>query len=166
MFAIGDTVLYGHSGVCRITDIRTERFGPSPRTYYVLAPVHDRASTIYCPVDQEKLPLRPLLNADEVRRLIHAIPQAQDVWIEDNGKRRDRFADMLKSGDREQMVALIRTIYQHRCQRDEAGKKLHLADERVLRDAERLLYEEFAEVLGLRPDEVVDYIREELQEGA
>lgn len=166
MFAIGDTVLYGQCGVCRLVDIRTEYFGPAPRTYYVLSPLHDRASTFYCPVDQEKLPLRPLLNADEVRRLIHAMPQAPDVWVADNAKRRDRFADMLKSGDREQLVALICTIYPHRRQRDEVGKKLHLADERVLREAERLLYEEFAEVLGIAPDEVGDYIREELQAGA
>lgn len=166
MFAIGDTVLYGHSGVCRITDIRAERFGTVSRTYYVLSPVRDKTSTFYCPVDQENLPLRPLLKEDEVRRLIHAMPQAPDVWIEDNARRRDRFADMLKSGDRGQMVALVRTIYQQRCRCDERGKKLHLADERVLRDAERLLYEEFAEVLGIRPDEVVGYIREELQKGA
>ncbi len=166
MFTVGDTVLYGQSGVCRITDIRTERFGPTPRTYYVLMPVHDKASTFYCPVDREELSLRPLLDAEEVHRLIRQLPQAQDVWIEDKTQRRDRFADMLKSGDCEQIMALIHTIYQHRCRRDEAGKKLHLADERVLRDAERLLHEEFAEVLGIRPDEVVAYIREELQAGA
>ena len=166
MFLVGDTVLYGHCGVCRITDIRTERFGATPRLYYVLTPIRDTASTFYCPADQENLPLQPLLNADEVHRLIRAMPQAPDVWVDDNARRRDRFADMLKSGDRAQITALISTIYQHRCQRDEVGKKLHLADERVLRDAERLLYEEFAEVLGIRPDEVVDYIREELQAGA
>lgn len=166
MFAVGDTIMYGHSGVCRITDIREETFGPVRRTYYVMTPLYDGRSTIYCPVDQDKVTLRPLLTAEEVHELIHAMPTAEDVWLDDNMKRRDRFSDMLKSGDRQQMAALIRTIYLHRCERTEAGKKLHLADERVLHDAERLLYEEFAEVLGIRPEDVVDYIRDELEKGA
>lgn len=163
MFQTGDTIVYGNSGVCRITDIREETFGPVRRTYYVLSPVYDGNSTIYCPVDQQKIPLRPLLTDEEIHGLIREMPAADDTWIDDDLQRRERFADMLKSGDRAQMVSLIKTLYLHRREKSEAGKKLHLADERVMRDAERLLYEEFGHVLGIRPTDVVDYIRDQLQ---
>lgn len=162
MFQAGDTIVYGSCGVCRVVDVREETFGSVTRTYYVLDPVYDKNSTIYCPVDQEKIKLRPLLTVEELHRLIREMPQAEDLWIDDDAARRGQFTDMLKSGDHAQMIRLIKTLYLHRCEKNEAGKRLHLADERVMHDAERLLYEEFAYVLGIQPDEVIAYICTEL----
>lgn len=159
MFQIGEAIVYGHSGVCRIEDIRQETFGSVTRTYYVLRPLHDAHSTVYCPVEQAENKLRALLTKAEIDRLIDALPQSDDQWVDNDSERRDRFSDTLKSGDRAQLLGLIRTLYLRRREKAEAGKKLHLADERVMHDAERLLHEEFAHVLGIQPTEVVEYIR-------
>lgn len=161
MFKQGDTVMYGNHGVCRITDVREETFGPVRQMYYVLQPKKDTRSTFYCPVAQEAR-LRALLTKDEVYRLIREMPQTATAWEEDDNTRREAFAAILKSGDHAEVVRLIKTVYLQRQRRAEEGKRLHLADERALQEAERILYEEIAFVMEIPPDEVVAYIEETL----
>lgn len=165
MFKTGDTVVYGNSGVCRVDDVREERFGPVKQMYYVLRPVRDAHSTFYCPVAQGEAKMRRLLSAEEIRALIRQMPAAETVWVAEDAVRREQFNAMLKSGDHRQIIRLIKTLYLHRQQKAAEGKRLHLADERVMNEAERLLYEEFAHVLAIRPEDVVAYIEEELAAG-
>ena len=40
---------------------------------------------------------------------------------------------------------------------------MHAADERIFREAEKLLCDEFAAVLGLRPSEVIGFIAGKLE---
>ncbi len=49
-------------------------------------------------------------------------------------------------------------------QQELAGKrkKLHIADEKILKETERVLYEEFAYVLGIGQDEVLPFILQKL----
>ena len=52
MFAVGDVVLHTSQGVCRVDDIRDEKFSGMNRTYYVLLPMENNGkSTTYVPVD-------------------------------------------------------------------------------------------------------------------
>ena len=44
------------------------------------------------------------------------------------------------------------------------GKKFHIADERIMREAEHKLHGEFAYVLNIKLDEVVPFIMGELQQ--
>ena len=60
------------------------------------------------------------------------------------------------------MIRLIKTVYLQRQRRVAEGKRLHLADERALQEAERILYEEIAFVMEIPPDEVVAYIEKTL----
>ena len=41
MFSIGDIFIYGSNGVCRITDIKEEKFGSEIKTYYILSRFFD-----------------------------------------------------------------------------------------------------------------------------
>ena len=45
----------------------------------------------------------------------------------------------------------------------ERGKKLHIADERMLREAEKMICDEFAYVLGISQEEVPAYITSGLE---
>ena len=51
MLSIHDAILYGNYGVCRIVDIRRENFCKQNTLYYVLTPIDDPHSIIYCPVE-------------------------------------------------------------------------------------------------------------------
>ncbi len=163
MFNVNDTVMYGNSGVCTIVDIRTEKFGPEEVLYYILKPVYHERSTIYCPVDNEKIKIRKLLSEQEVYDLIQLMPEAETQWIENEQQRKLQFSTLLKSGSHENLVRLIRTIYLNRDEKAKAGKKFHAADERVMKEAEGLLYEELAHVLHIDPDDVMDFIAGQLE---
>ena len=57
---------------------------------------------------------------------------------------------------------MIKAIRLHKTEREESGKRLHQSDEAFLKEAEALIYEEFAVVLGIEPVEVLDYIMDEI----
>ncbi len=163
MFCVNETVMYGNSGVCTIVDIRPEKFGAEEVLYYILKPVYHERSTIYCPVDNEKIKIRKLLSKQEVYDLIQLMPDAETQWIDNEQQRKLQFNNLLKSGSHEDLVRLIKTIYLNRDEKAKTGKKFHAADERVMKEAESLLYEELAHVLHIEPDDVVAFIAGQLE---
>lgn len=162
MFQINDTVMYGHSGVCRIVDIRRENFSGKDVLYYVLKPVGNEASTIYCPVDSDKIHIRRLLSIEEIHALVRALPESGIDWIDNDQQRREQYTQILRDGDCLQLMRLIRTLFLHRQQLLKAGRKFHQADEKLLKEAEKVLHGEFAHVLQIAPEEVAAFIMGEL----
>ncbi len=153
--------MYGSHGVCCVTDVREETFGPVRQTYYVLQPTKDARSIYYCPIKQEEK-LRALLTKDEVYRLIREMPQTDTAWEEDDAARRAAFKETLKSGDHAAVIRLIKTLYHQRQIKAQEGKRLHLADERIMQEAEHLLYGEIAHVMEIPPADVIAYIENTL----
>ena len=163
MFCVNDTVLYGATGICRIADIRREKFGGEEKLYYVLIPADNETSTIYCPVDGSKVKIRRLLSAGEIMELIRYIPEAGTEWIDNDQQRKESFGEILRRGDRRELVGLLKTLYQHREEIIHAGKKFRQSDEKIMREAEKILHGEFAHVLNIAPDEVVPFIMGQLE---
>ena len=48
---------------------------------------------------------------------------------------------------------MIKAIYAHKKEREAEGKRLHMSDERFLKDAEQILYNEFQYVLNMTSKE-------------
>lgn len=165
MLNINSTVIYGGNGACRVCDIRKEKFGKETREFYILKPVNDEKSTIYLPVDNEVLlsKIRKVMSKDEIDALIDSISDRSIGWIEDNRERSENFNKILDTGDRSDIMTLIKTLYLQKQQRANDGKKLRSSDEAVMTRAEKLLYEEFALVLDIKKDEVVSYIAARLE---
>ncbi|MBE6614893.1 MAG: CarD family transcriptional regulator [Ruminococcaceae bacterium] len=163
-FRKGDTVIYGANGVCEIDEITTQSFCGEDREYYVLRSVYCAGETVFVPTDNAALTgkMYPALTRDEIDGLLNGLPADAPAWIESDDERKNRFAEILTSGDRAALIGMIRTLYAHREKQEKKGKKLHLADERSFREGEKLLNEEFAHVLQIQPGEVADYIREKL----
>ena len=53
---------------------------------------------------------------------------------------------------------MIKTLYEHRRIQECCGKKMHMTDQKILKDAERIFYDEIAHNLEILPSEVHDYI--------
>lgn len=157
-FKIDDTVMYGNCDICKVEDIRNEKFSDEEQLYYVLKPVYDERSTIYCPVDSEMIKLRHLLTREEVNELIASMPDTETEWIENDQERKQRFNDLLRNGDHRQLVKLLKTLYQNREMKQQEGKKFYAADERVMKEAEKIVHGEIAYVLDISLEEVVPYI--------
>lgn len=163
MFSINDCIVYARTGVCKIVDIRKEKFGGHENmTYYVMQPVHSKQSVVYSPVGRNLEKFREIMTIDEVNDLIRAMPDEKTIWIVNDQDRNEKFSEILKEGSQRDLVKLIKTMYFHRDNQLLIGKRLHVSDERIMKDAERILYDEFAYVLNIKPDEVLLFISGDL----
>lgn len=164
MFSVNEKIHYGGSGVCVIQEITTMRFGRSRERYYVLKPVYQNSSVIYVPVENQQLvaKMRPVLSREEVDRLIDDMPDIPTAWEEDPQARKASFDALLRSNQCRDLIILIKTLHAHKERRQADGKTLHVADETFLREAQRLLYDEFAGALELQPAQVQAYIENKL----
>lgn len=165
MVSIGDTVLYGATGVCKIEALTEREIFGEKKSYFVLKPVSSVQSTVFVPADNEALLLKmhKILSREEILEIIDSVASLDDIWIEDEQKRRTRFSDIIHGGDRLQLMLLVRTLYNAQQKKREEGKRLHLMDERFMSEAERLLYDEFSAVLGISQSEVVPFIIERIE---
>ena len=162
MFQKDDYVMYGNVGACQILDIRTEQFGKEETLYYILKPLEGDNSTIYFPVGSEKVSMRKLLTASQAKQLISSLPEIKAEWIENDQQRKAKFEEIIRTGNRRELAKLVKTCHLAREAKVKEGKKLHMADERLMEKATRLLHGELAHVLHIRPEEVESYIDESL----
>ncbi|MCC0632643.1 CarD family transcriptional regulator [Clostridioides sp. ZZV15-6388] len=159
MFKIDDYIMYGMTGVCKVLDITNEKITNGvQKEYYVLSPLYSNNTIIKIPVDNKKVPMRKILSEVTVASLISDIPNMDTSWIDNEKMRSEQFKVMLRSGKCEELLKLIRSIYCNKEYIKSLGKKSHQADDNMMKEAERLLNEEFATVLNISPDEVTSYI--------
>lgn len=85
MFQVGDYIVYGSSGVCEVKNVGTMDMSgiAKGRLYYTLLPVYSNGSTIYTPVDNEKIVMRKILTKEEAMERIRQIPEIEPLWIAD-----------------------------------------------------------------------------------
>ena len=164
MYSVNEKIHYGGSGVCVIQEIATMRFGRTREKYYVLKPVYQNASVIYVPVDNEALvsKMRPVLSREEVDRLIDSMDEIPTAWEEDPQARKASFDALLRSNECRSLIVIIKTLHAQKERRQADGKTLHVSDEGFLREAQRLLYDEFAGALEILPAQVPGYIQSKL----
>lgn len=162
MYRIGDMLLYGTEGVCKVEEICEMKVSRTKEKYYVLRPVYREGATVFVPVDNEVLTakMRPILTVDEINGMLGRIQQEDDCWIEDATERKTEFQKTLLGGDRFELLRMIRSLYMRRKKLQENGKRLRTNDEQMLRNAEKLLNDELALVLGISQREVPEFIRQ------
>ncbi len=159
MLQVKDYVMFGSTGVCQITNIIRERFGgKSDREYYVLNPLHVNSATIYVPTDHQNANFRRILSKDEIHVLIQTISDIESDWIDDDSSRKSEFNEIIQSCDQRRMVQLIQMIHSRKAELEENGKKLTGVDTETMKMAEMLLFNEFALVLDILPDQVLPFI--------
>ncbi len=165
MFDIGELVMYGSEGVCRISGICEENFGGASARYYELIPEYRANSSVLVPVDNEVLTakMHPLLTKSELDALFDAIPDIPMQWIDNDNLRKERYKQMLSSGDRSDLICILKTLHQHRIDCVNRGRKLHAADERFFAQAADKLHSEIAAILGITPDEAESYVMNRME---
>ena len=159
MFSVGQTVLYGTNGVCCIEEITTRRVGSSEMEYYVLKPVRSDCSTVFVPTGNETLVsrMRFVKSADEVRAILDDRTFSID-WIDNKNLRAERFRGIISGEDCRELVALVRLIHARAAAVTAQGKRLHISDDRILREAEKMVGDEIATSLGVTREEAIALI--------
>lgn len=161
MHWINDVVVYGLHGVCRITEIEEKEFAGETHLYYTMHPVFKDRSTFFVPVNNEKV--RDLLTPEEIKKLVYTIPQQEIIEVQIEKQRKETYKKIIESGDRAEIFRLLKTLCIRLEEQQKAGKKPHLIDERFLKEAETVLFDEFAFVLNIERESVSDYIKTELE---
>ncbi len=161
MLTVGQTVVYGTQGVCTVKEISMLKLGKTKGEYYALSPIDDPGSTVYVPTANEKLmsKLRPVLTGEEADALITEAVREPLEWIESDAERKSACDDIVKNGDRKQLMRLVGMLYRRRELLKDQKKHFHNVDAQYLKLAERMLHGELAYALGIAVDDVADYIR-------
>lgn len=161
MYQVGDLIVYGGNGVCRVAAV-----GPGPRggRFYTLEPVY-QSCTIMTPVDNQKVFHRPIITRQEALSLIDDIPtiQAQAYHSKVMRELTEHYDAMLKTYDCRSLLELTMSIYVKRQDAQSQKRRLSSVDEAFQRKAEDLLFSELACALDLPREEVQPFIAARLE---
>jgi len=165
MFNVGEHVVYGNSGVCKIEAVGPLDVGgiSKDRLYYTLIPVDSKGSRVFTPVDNKKVVIRSTISAEEAMNLIDDIKNVETIWAEDEKGRESIYKESLKSCDCRELVKIIKTLYLRKQARITDGKKVAITDERYLKIAEESLFGELAFSLNKERCEMQSFIAERVE---
>lgn len=164
MFQVGDYIVYGSTGVCQVEKVgNIDIPGMSPdRVYYTLRPCYEKKSTIFTPVDNQKVIMRPVIGREEALAIIDEIREMGSLLITDERKREFEYKECFMKCDCRELVKMMNTIHVRRQQRISQGKKVTAKDDRYYHMAEENLFGEFAIALGIDKKQVKDFIKERI----
>lgn len=99
MFEKDQLIMCGGHGVCRVVNVTGNPFDrfDKVRRFYVLEPVFEKASTVYMPVDNEKVVMRRIMNREEAEELIDNMTEIETVWIKEEKGREQMYKDAILS---------------------------------------------------------------------
>lgn len=165
MFEIGELIIYGGNGVCRV-----EKIGPidtgaaKDRMYYTLNPLKNKDSRIFTPVDNQKVIMRPTMKREDALELIDQIQDLETLWIVDERKRETEYKEAVRKCDCREYVKIIKTIHQRKKARLADGKKVTAVDERYCTIAEDNLYEELSVALDMDRTQTKLFVEQKVKE--
>ncbi|MCH5260806.1 MAG: CarD family transcriptional regulator [Lachnospiraceae bacterium] len=165
MFEKDQLIMCGGHGVCRVVNITGNPIDKldKVRKYYVLEPVFEKGSTVYTPVDNDKVIMRRIMSKKEAEDLVGRITTIETVWIQEEKSREQMYKEAIRTYDCQSLVQIIKTLYLRKQNRLKEGKKVLSSDEQYLRKAEELLYSEMSLALSIPKEEVEAYIAEAVQ---
>ena len=165
MFNIGDFIIYGNNGVCKITNVGPMKMPgvPKDRLYYTMVPCYIRDSEIFTPIDNERVVMRKVMSKDEAEDFIQSISEIKELEIIEEKKREIEYKQAVLTCEPEILVSLIKTIHTRMEDRIAVGKKVTSSDSKYFHIAEESLCGELAISLEMDKDEVRDYIKEKVE---
>jgi CarD family transcriptional regulator len=165
VYQVGDLIVYGGEGVCRVEEIGTPKISGvnKERQYYTLSPLY-RTGKVFAPVDANVF-MRPVITRDEAITLIRGIPEMETTVYENSNLRflNEYYQQRLQNYTCAGLLQLIRNTHAKREVMISRGKKLGLVDERYMKRAEDMLHGEFAVALGIARGDVPQYIADALE---
>mgnify|MGYP004618959321 CR=1 FL=1 len=166
MFHVGDYIVYGSNGICRVEEITHPDIAgiDADKVYYVLVPEKTRDSRLFGPTDNSRVVLRSVISAEEADALRKEVKGIEPLQVESERMRDDSYKKAMKSCDLRQCVQVIKALLIRKQEREAHGKKVTVTDERYMKLAEDGLYSELALVLGKEREEIkekfLDYCKQ------
>ena len=164
MYNVGDMVMYGAFGICKVTAVEKRDFTGEEQEYYILKHINSEKNIFYVPTNNDAAlsKMHPICSKAEVDELISHMNSEGLIWIDNDIRRKEEYSRIIKDADKREIIRLIKTLYLRRKELAESGKKLRSTDENYLSLAENMLFEEFAYALDIDKSEVVEYIEKHI----
>lgn len=166
MFEIGEYIVYGNTGVCKVAEMTTMRApgAKDDKLYYALEPVYDKGCRLFTPVDNQKVMMRPVMTRQEADHLIERMKDIDTLWVSDEKNREQIYKEAVRTCSSEEWVRMIKTLYIRKQSRLAAGKKVTSSDAKYLHMAEESLYGELSVVMGIPRAQVEEYLVSRVRE--
>lgn len=147
MYNKGDCVVYSNKGICRVDDIVMMNMQDGNKEYYLLIPINEKSAKIYAPVNSSSQRMRMAMDERQARQLINNIGETDEIHIENDKEREKVYREATISNDPYRLLAVIKTIFRRKIEREKNGRKCTVVDEKYLRFAQTQLYGELAYAL-------------------
>lgn len=158
MFKAGDKVVYNNLEVCVVKGKETLSLGNIKKEYYILNYLFRKGENrVMIPTDKAEC-LQYIKSKEEMDEVIKFMPKAQNIWVDDNKVRKERYLKILMSDNREDKCSLLLTLYNKRKELEAIKKHLNLTDEEIWRNTEHVLFGEIAAANNIEYNQVLDYI--------
>ncbi|MDO5338109.1 MAG: CarD family transcriptional regulator [Eubacteriales bacterium] len=157
MYQVGEYIIYGYNGVCRVNDItHLDDISGADRTkqYYILSPLGNQGSVIYSPVNNTKVMSRPLITREEAQKLLETGAYMDRFQIPYDKLQEARYREIVGSCDCMQWLRLMKTLYFRKAEREAQGKKVTARDEKYLGITEQYLLTELSFVLQREKNDI------------
>ena len=160
MFSVGDRIIYGSTGVCQIEDIVENELTGVMREYYVMRPVDTNKSTIYVPVDNDKLVsrMREVPSAEKLKAMIQNAKKEQIEWVDNHIRRSELFHEILNEGEIPRILVLFKTLNARSVMLAQENKHLPKTDERIFKECQKLLCSEISAILNVEQNEALNIL--------
>ena len=154
MFSVGEYIVYGVEGVCRVEEAGKLKVAglDKNRAYYRLRPYY-HGGTIYTPVDGKAV-MRPVLTREELEPLADVPPDSRAAG--------EYYRAILSGHDCVALLRLCKTLHAKQNSPSASRRGVNSTELRSWRMAEEMLYGEFGFALGMPPAQVREYLREKL----
>lgn len=165
MFQIGECIVYGMAGVCKVEEI-----GPMEMSgidtcddYYTLLPLYKKGSRVFTPVNNQKVVMRPIISKEEAIGLLDELQDIELIEVHDDRHRELAYKEAMKLCDCREYASIINTVLKRKKERLEKGKKMSACDEKYLKQAQESLCGELAVSLNMERSEVEEIIAKKIE---
>ncbi len=164
MYQVGDYLVYGMEGICRVEAVGYPRLSgvSRDRLYYTLTPI-GKTDSIYIPVDTQVYIRKPL-NPEDAQALLASVaqvPLCPDIPA-DARLLASYYQEIIASHDAQRLMQLYKTLYLKQQALSGSRRSLSVTDMRYWKQTENLLFGEIAFVLGVSYAESVRMVRQRL----
>lgn len=154
-FKVGDMIVHSREGLSTITG--ETKMGDND--YFVVVSSKGNSDNIYVLKSRTDNIIRPVMNESEARKVLDYMKSVPAAFISNTKQRRDLYKKKLLSGDVLDLAYLSRQLYFFNYYNANGQVvKLGPTDLQMLKDAESILFDEFALSFNVSRDKVVDVI--------
>lgn len=164
MFTLKDKVMDKNGKIFTIVSIEQKDFGVGGEDYFVLEPCFrydfNPGYMAYIPVAKSENLLKTIMTKEEAVELVSQIPDLEPLPEVAPRERRVYFTKVISSGDRKEIMRVIKTLVTYREERRKMNKPFSDYDRRLLDSLKMMVDNELSISLGISPDSVGSYILE------